>query len=171
VAKRARVAKRTFYARFPDKAALFRAVVERLIADWSIASAEAFVPHATLEETLGRVGRTILDVALTPAALGLRRLMFAESGRFPELVEAVQQAGAGVGAQRIAALLHPEGDASPGALFAARQFMAMILSEPLNRAAISGTLPGADDRQAWVTKTVRLFLEGWSRAGAAPRGG
>jgi TetR/AcrR family transcriptional repressor of mexJK operon len=165
------VAKRTFYARFPDKAALFRAVVERLIADWSTASAAAFVPHGTLEATLGLAGRAILDVALTPLALGLRRLILAESGRFPELAEAVQKAGAGIGAQRIAALLHPEGAASAEALFAARQFMTMILSEPINRATISGALPDAAQRAEWVAQTVRLFLGGWRHSGAASRGG
>ena len=161
VAREARVAKRTFYARFPDKAALFRAVVERLIATWHAASEPAFAPSDEIGAALERAGRTILDVALSPAALGLRRLIFAESARFPELVEALQQAGADGGAPRIAALLVPTEPTSPAALFAARQFMAMLLSEPLNRATISGTFPSAEQRGAWVAQTVRLFLHGW----------
>lgn len=88
-------------------------------------------------------------------------MIFAKSARFPELVEALQQAGADGGAPRIAALLVPTEPTSPAALFAARQFMAMLLSEPLNRATISGTFPSAEQRGAWVAQTVRLFLHGW----------
>lgn len=70
VAREARVAKRTFYARFPDKAALFRAVVERLIATWHAASEPAFAPSDEIGAALERAGRTILDVALSPRHSG-----------------------------------------------------------------------------------------------------
>jgi TetR/AcrR family transcriptional regulator, mexJK operon transcriptional repressor len=169
IAKQSRVGKRTFYARFPDKAAVFKAVVERLIADWLSGSEQAFVRSGPLEEALVLAGQTALDVALSPPALGLRRLIIAESARFPELAEAVRQAGAGSGTARIASLLRPDAPESAEARFAARQFMALILTEPLNHAIVSGTSLDPDQRRAWVAQSVHLFLQGWLRTGPNER--
>ena len=167
IAKQSGVAKRTFYARFSDKAALFTAVVKQLIADWLSGTERAFVRSGPLEGALVLAGQTILDVALSPPALGLRRLIVAESARFPELAEAVRQAGAGSGTARLAALLRPDAPESAEAAFAARQFMALILTEPLNRAMTSSASLDPDQRRAWVAQSVHLFLQGWLRTGGA----
>jgi TetR/AcrR family transcriptional regulator, mexJK operon transcriptional repressor len=138
IAASAGVAKRTLYARWRDKPALFRAVLERLMARWLAtpepspmkrrtpgrhtsdhptpdhqmaqrAAAEHPVSAADrLEDALVQTAGRVLAVALQPDALALHRLMIAESGRFPELAEMVRQTGAAAGMARIAGLLAGE---------------------------------------------------------------
>jgi AcrR family transcriptional regulator len=104
IARTARVAKRTIYARWDGKAALFLAVVRRLIDNW-LSTAGAWPETADLEASLLVAARSILSVALSSEAIALHRLMIAEGGRFPELRTIVARAGADEGVRRIAGLL------------------------------------------------------------------
>jgi AcrR family transcriptional regulator len=80
------MAKRTVYLRYGDKAALFRAALERAIDEWimpveTLQAAES----EDLEETLLRVGQILVANIMTPAGLRLLRITNAESGRMPEI--------------------------------------------------------------------------------------
>jgi AcrR family transcriptional regulator len=164
IAAAAGVGKRTLYARFGDKAALFRAAVERLISSWLEPFESELAEPRSLEEALVAGGDRIVSVALSPEALALHRLVVGESGRFPELVAMLHDAGAKAGVSRIAALLRQAaargevGDIDP--IFAAEQFMALVLAGPQRRAL--GFAPALDEagRRTWVRRSVALFLEG-----------
>jgi AcrR family transcriptional regulator len=164
IAARAGVAKRTLYARWRDKPALFRAVLERLMTRWLASEAPAASDADGLESTLVKTARHILAVALEPDALALHRLMIAESGRFPELIEMVRQAGAAAGVGRIVALLQAEMAAGrlvpsdPGV--AAEQFLHLVLTGPQRRALGLGPAFDAAERDACVRAAVTLFLNG-----------
>lgn len=164
VAARAGVAKRTLYARWHGKPALFRAVLERLMQRW-LASPEP-PPETTsgLEPVLLRTARRALAVALEPDALALHRLVIAESGRFPELAEIVRQSGASAGVGRVAGLLAKE--MAAGRLLAiapdiaAEQFLHLVLAGPQRRALGLGPMPDAAGLEAWARQAVALFLNG-----------
>jgi TetR/AcrR family transcriptional regulator, mexJK operon transcriptional repressor len=163
IARQARVAKRTIYARWDGKAALFLAVVRRLIDTW-LATAGTWSDPGSLEAALRTTARAILAVALTPEAIALRRLMIAEGQRFPELNAIVRKAGADEGNRRIAALLM-QGIAdgmvrpvNPG--MAAEQFLHLVLGGPQQRALSGGPPMAADELDAWCDAAVRLFLSG-----------
>ncbi len=189
IAVTAGVAKRTLYARWRDKPALFRAVLERLMARWlalpepppPAASApqrraheqrppEQGVPEPPaaqanqLEAALLQTATRVLAVALQPDALALHRLMIAESGRFPELAEMVRQSGAAAGMARIAGLLAAEMLAGRLASLdpevAAEQFLYLVLTGPQRRAL--GLAPPLDAVAvaAWARQAVALFLHG-----------
>jgi len=186
IAANAGVAKRTLYARWRDKPALFRAVLERLMARW-LATPEAPLPEhpapdrpapeslATgaggLEGALLQTASRVLAVALQPDALALHRLMIAESGRFPELAEMVRQSGAAVGMARIAGLLAAEilaGRLAPlDPAVAAEQFLYLVLTGPQRRAL--GLAPPLDAAgvAAWARQAVALFLNGCRLRSAA----
>src|SRR6202795_651941 len=85
VARRAGISKRTFYHRFSGKEVLFEAVVRRLIERWSPPFDAALFDAPSLAEMLRRAAVYMLDVALTPEALALHRLVIAEATRFPAL--------------------------------------------------------------------------------------
>lgn len=158
VAQAAGVSKRTLYARFPDKAALFRDVVARLVVRW-LPPFDAGVGSArSLEATLLSAARVMLATALAPEALALHQLIVAESGRFPELAAIMRDAGAGVGAERLAGVLAQAGVADPG--WAAEQFMAMVLSVPQRRALATGRPLDAAAQAEWAARSTRLFLRG-----------
>jgi TetR/AcrR family transcriptional repressor of mexJK operon len=169
IAASAGVAKRTVYARWRDKPALFRTVLERLMARW-LAAPETPSPGrpanaaAGLEDALLQIARRVLAVALEPDALALHRLVVAESGRFPELAEMVQQSGAAIGMARIAALLGVEimagrlASIDPG--LAAEQFLYLVLTGPQRRALGLAPPLDAEGVDAWAHQAVALFLNG-----------
>jgi AcrR family transcriptional regulator len=163
IAKARSVAKRTIYARWPGKPALFRAVLERLMAEWFALSGD-WAPDASLEPSLQEAAHRIMAVALTPEAVALYRLLVAESARFPELPRMMHEAGANAGTARITALLNSaiaRGEvADHDTVFTAEQFMHLLLAGPQRRALGLGEEFGDEQTSAWRDKTIRLFLGG-----------
>lgn len=161
VAAAAEVSKRTLYARFSGKPALFKAAVARLIARWLPAFDAGLEQTAGLEATLLTAARVMLATALVPEALALRRMMVAEVGRFPELAVLMQEAGAGVGVARLAGVLERAGVADPA--WAAAQFMALVLAVPQQRASFPGQSLDQAAQHDWAARAVGLFLHGVPR--------
>lgn len=165
VAKRARVSKRTFYHRFPDKAALFGAVVHRIVDRLRPPDVEGLFVGGSLEEILLRLAEVILRAALSPQALALHRVILAEAGRFPELAAVIADRSAGRDAvERIGALLQRDRSlASPSlevARFAATQFLQMVIAWPQRQALGMGVPMAQGELDAWARQTVALFLHG-----------
>jgi TetR/AcrR family transcriptional repressor of mexJK operon len=166
IARNSGVAKRTIYARWSGKPSLFRAVLERLMAKW-LSAAGDWTETQDIEVALTDAAARILDVALTPEAVALYRLLIAESARFPELPAMMLQSGANEGRSRVAGLLDravrqgnlPRHDT----VFAAEQFMHLVLAGPQQRALGLGRPLDAQQRQSWLNATVPLFLSGVKR--------
>jgi AcrR family transcriptional regulator len=162
LAARAGISKRTFYARFRDKAELFRAVFRRLIARWLPPFEASLQEGGSFEALLVRAARHILSAALSPEALALYRLLIAETPRFPELAAIMAEQGASQGVARIAALLQaglPPLAAEERSLLAAL-FIDMVISIPRRRALGFGAPMSAAERDLWAERAVRLFLHG-----------
>lgn len=105
IAGLARAGKPTIYARFPNKEALFAAVVMRNVAA-AMARFEGRHPTgATIEERLTSVGATLLHWALTGDTVDLMRVGIAEGRRFPDLASSVHRMARERGAQALARLL------------------------------------------------------------------
>ncbi|MBX7431468.1 TetR/AcrR family transcriptional regulator [Mycobacterium sp. Y57] len=80
------MAKRTIYARYPDKAALFEAAVQRAVDRWIIPVEVLHeVETEDLEETLVAIARIRLESYTSPAGVALQRILNAEGYRFPDL--------------------------------------------------------------------------------------
>jgi AcrR family transcriptional regulator len=165
VAAAAGVSKRTLYARFSGKAALLQVVVERLVARWLPPFDAGLEQASGLEATLLAAARIMLATALQPEALALRRLVVAELGRSPELARVMQDAGTGLGVQRLSGVLERAGIADP--VWAAQQFMALVLSVPQQRAIGPGPALDALALEDWAQRAVALFLRGAPRAAEA----
>jgi AcrR family transcriptional regulator len=94
IARRAGASKQTLYARYPSKAALFAALVERKASHLF----EAIGPLGegrSLRDTLIHLGSEMLDLILSPDARGLHRVVIAECADSPELGELFWQRGPG----------------------------------------------------------------------------
>jgi AcrR family transcriptional regulator len=165
VAARARISKRTFYHRFDDKAALFAAVVHRIIEHLRPPPEVPLLEGATLQEILRRLAGLILRAALSAQAIALHRLITAESVRFPNLVRAVYDEGS---TQEATALI---GDLLARELrdprltlelrsFAAAQFLHMVVALPQRRIMGLGAPMTPSELEAWADDTVNLFLNG-----------
>ncbi len=156
------VSKRTFYARFAGKEAVFLAVAQRLIGTWLAGFDAAMEGAASLDAALLAAGRRMLAVALTPSALALHRLMVAEAGRFPELATALRDAGSRVGVERLGRVLraHRPDDDPARLAFLAEQFQHLVLAGPQARAVGFGERLDAQALDAWCRDSVALFLRG-----------
>jgi AcrR family transcriptional regulator len=134
IAEVARSGKRTIYARFQDKRALFSEVVTRDVLV-RIAEFKAEVPcGATVEERLTHAAATILRWVFDSERIGLMRLAIAEARRFPDLAATVNRRARQLSTELGAQLLRE-----------------LTQSDPL------GSLPAfAPDR---IAATARLFLD------------
>jgi AcrR family transcriptional regulator len=105
IARLARAGKPTIYARFPNKEALFTAVVMQSIAA-NIERYEAHSPTgATIKERLESMAVTVLQWILVSDSIRLMRIAIAEASRFPDLASNVYAMGRERGAQAVARLL------------------------------------------------------------------
>ena len=165
VARRARISKRTFYHRFEDKPALFAAVVHRIIDRLRPPAHVPLLDGADLPDILEGLARLILRAALSPQAIALHRLIVAESTRFPQLAAVVSRQGATSEAiDLIAGLLEREARAGkfalPNPVFAAQQFLYMVIAVPQRRAMGLGAPMTPGEMDAWAHDVVLLFLNG-----------
>ncbi|NTA83989.1 TetR/AcrR family transcriptional regulator [Agrobacterium tumefaciens] len=85
IANAAHVAKRTFYARFADKGALFDAVIKRRIDQNLLEIDSLDLQGPKLEDKLLKLAYLLLEHVLQPEAIELDRAITAEAVRFPNL--------------------------------------------------------------------------------------
>jgi AcrR family transcriptional regulator len=91
IAAVARAGKPTIYARFPEKRALFTAVVMSDVVS-RITQFTGEVPTgATIEERLVHLATATVHLTLGAERLGLMRMAVAEARRFPDLASTVSQ--------------------------------------------------------------------------------
>jgi TetR/AcrR family transcriptional repressor of mexJK operon len=171
VAARAGISKRTLYHRFDDKAALFAAVVHEIIQRIRPPAGVPLIAGATLRDVLRRLAGMILHAALSPQAIALHRLVMAESARFPELARAVEGDGSAREATTLigdllARELRESGFSAAERTFAAQQFIFMVVTVPQRLAMGYGAAMTAAELEAWIDKTVVLFLDGCRRGAA-----
>jgi TetR/AcrR family transcriptional repressor of mexJK operon len=167
VAAHAGVSKRTFYDRFDDKAALFAAVVHRIIENIRPPANVPLLAGPNLGEILRRLAGLILQAALSPQAIALHRLVTGESSRFPELANAVENDGGQAEAiALIAGLLSRELPkirlSAENQAFAAQQFIYMVVAVPQRRATGFGTPMTQAELELWADNAVKLFLDGYT---------
>ncbi|MCA2016828.1 TetR/AcrR family transcriptional regulator [Vibrio tritonius] len=93
IQKAAGVSKATVYTRYPNKQALFSAVIERQCHLLTQQVTECLPQHSDIFVTLTEVGTRYLTLILSPEGMALYRTIIAESPRFPELGRAFYLAG------------------------------------------------------------------------------
>jgi TetR/AcrR family transcriptional regulator, mexJK operon transcriptional repressor len=162
VARRARISKRTFYHRFADKPALFDAVVHRIIERLRPPPGAPIIAGANLGAILEHLAGLILKAALSEPAIALHRLVVAESARFPKLATiATEQEASKEAIRLIAGLLDREASVHvDDSMFAAQQFLHMVIALPQRRALGMGTPMGPAELRAWPRAVAELFLYG-----------
>ncbi|HUB94431.1 MAG TPA: TetR/AcrR family transcriptional regulator [Stellaceae bacterium] len=163
IAAKAGIAKRTFYHRFRDKADLFRAVIRHLMSQWAVPFEAKLMEPAPLEETLSWAAHQILAAALSDEALRLYRVIVAEAPHFPELARIITEPSRS-GGGRLAKLFAREVERGTLLLddpvFAAEQFVAMVLAAPCRSALGLAPRMSQKEIERSVRQTVTLFLDG-----------
>ncbi|GAB2500105.1 TetR/AcrR family transcriptional regulator [Nocardiopsis aegyptia] len=139
------VAKQTLYSHFGSKRALFL----ELVASKTAAASDQVLaepppidrrtdPRAVLREVLV----SQLGTVLTPALIGLRRLVIGEATRSPELAAALYEHGPRTAVTALAAILRRCSDLAllrvADAERAATHLNWLVMGEPVNRAMLLG---------------------------------
>ena len=169
VAEAARVSKPTVYARHQDKAALFRAVLQRHIRLWLeplLAAAEAKAGAAeteSVETALHELSRTLLALSMKHGASEVKRIVAAQSLHFPELARFAYEEGWLRAVRAIAGLL--ANFAASGQIeiedseIAADLFLNLVLGRS-SQGALYGVAIDPDMLERRRKAAVELFLNG-----------
>lgn len=163
IARRAGASKQTLYARYPSKAALFAALVQRKAAHLF----EAIGPLGegrNLHDTLLHCASELLDLILSEDARGVHRVVIAECMEFPELSRLFWENGPG----RVRAMLtdyfreqHKLGNmqcSNPDD--AVEAFFGLLVGSANLRSNLGLPTPlmSPTARKAWVRYVVDFFL-------------
>lgn len=162
VAQAAGVTKRTLYARYGDKRALFAAVVP-----WAMSRhGDEPVPDVAGEDlaaALTEIGRSAIVRATDPDMVRISRMAMAESERFPEFARSAETLTWSPRMRAVMDLLRRHADDGAIAVddveTAAEQFLALVSAFPARLAAFGVTrAPEVEERR--LDEAVRLFLNG-----------
>jgi TetR/AcrR family transcriptional regulator, mexJK operon transcriptional repressor len=164
IAAVAGMAKRTIYARYPDKAALFEGAVQRAVDRWIVPIETLHaVETDDLEETLVAIARMRLESYTSPAGIALQRILNAEGYRFPELYRLAYDQGTAPALRFIADILTRHAATGtieiddPEVLGGA--FLAMVVGGPAT-GVMWGVVVDPDVLDHRMRTCVRLFLDG-----------
>lgn len=167
VALDAGAGKASIYARYANKDALFRAVIDNMLGrSYDKDEVAAELP---LRERLAAAGLRVLADALHPDALALLRLVVTGLARFANTEVRVEQLFWQAGVQRVAAAIAGREPARLAeALDPAQQFIELVLMPPLMRALlgepVAPLMAAAPRRIEAVVATLAAsgMLETWT---------
>lgn len=168
IAEAASAGKPTIYARFPNKQALFTAVVERLVRRNTTFETLSYV-GGSIEERLDALANVILTRLLAPETIGLIRVAVAEARRFPDLAISVSGMGRACPMEAVARLFGEwaaSGDIGASPAFAAeklmetaRRFLDLVVLPMLVRALFGENLGALSaESGAHAARAAAFFL-------------
>jgi len=137
IAKRADASKATIYSRYPTKADLFVAVLNREELKLQLTYAETLVGGMPLKEVLEEYGIRLMRGTFNPEFCSLYRVLAAASSKFPSLASKFWEAGPqkSVAMLRDYLAVHPEFKGKHPA-FAAEMFWSFCCGQPVLRALV-----------------------------------
>ena len=161
VARAAGIAKRTLYARYPDKEALFVDVVPPAIGGW-----EEPLPDFDPEDLTGAllaIGRSAVKRVTHPDLVRLGRVAMQEAARFPQFARSAYTLTWSPRMRAVMALLERHADRGQIVVddleLAAEHFLSLVSLMP-GRLADFGVYRDPDEEERHLQFAVRLFLRG-----------
>lgn len=163
IARRVKTSKQTIYARYPSKAELFQAAIA-----WR---AEVVYRHLSAllvfddppRKALTVFGTGLLEMVLDASAVGVLRLVYMESCRFPDLGKLLYDRGPGPCLGLVERYMRQQRELgrvrAADTAIAAEQLLDMITGRLVMRAALRlAPNPPAKDRKRRVKAAVDVFL-------------
>ncbi|BEU74360.1 TetR/AcrR family transcriptional regulator (plasmid) [Ralstonia syzygii subsp. indonesiensis] len=165
IQRKASVSKATMYACFPNKEAMFAAVIEQECAKMAATIRAIQAAPGDIAKTLTDIGLSYLRFVLSPTALALYRVVVAEAPRFPDLGRRFYLAGPKVVTSMLAAWLKEaaqDGEIdiqSIGVDAAATLFISLVRTEgQLESLTHPDAQPSAAQLDHWVQLAVTTFM-------------
>jgi TetR/AcrR family transcriptional regulator, mexJK operon transcriptional repressor len=169
IAEEAGVSKRTVYNVFGSKEQLFRAVLGEAIdiaERFSRQMSDELAVGVDLAADLRAIGVRLARAVLGGRIVALRRLLIAESRRFPEIAREYYERAPGLVmttlATRLAALAEQRRLRVADPMMAAEHFAFLVMGAPLDRALLGlGTDRPPDELDAVALAGVAAFLRAY----------
>ncbi len=163
IVKAAGISKTTLYTRYASKEDLFRAICRQQISRFSaVAALRSPKGPLDLASGLKAYGNRTLEISLEGDLLQVNRLIYSESGRFPELgaaaAERTQQGIADV-AVFIQTCADADGLSCRDPEAVARAFIFMMRGWYVD-ILLTNRSVSARQRQSWVDSIVRVLIAG-----------
>lgn len=169
IQREAKVSKATLYACYPNKEALFAAVIEHQCHQQMMRLKAMDVESEDIVVSLSNLGRAYLQVILSPGLLNLFRVVVAEAPRFPELSRRFFVAGPQVAVEVFSKHLAKAVDEgqldiqSVGLESAANLIIGLIRSEAqMECLTHPNALPSEAQLDKWVHLGVSTFMRAFS---------
>jgi TetR/AcrR family transcriptional regulator, mexJK operon transcriptional repressor len=163
IAEAAGITKRTLYARYPDKRAVFLDVIPWALTRSAERDSRADIDDDDLEAALLAIGRGALKRALDPDIVRLHRIAMNESSRFPEFAVSAESFGWSQRHRQVVRLLRHHqttGDIEADDIeLAAEHFLALAEVLPA-RLADFGVYRSRKQEERHLKHAVNLFLRG-----------
>jgi len=167
IARAAGITRRTLYARYPDKRAVFVDVIPWALTRRTEREESYDLDEGDLRSSLVAVGRAGLARAIDPDIVRLTRIAMSESARFPEFAISAHSMTWSGRHRQVMDLLrrhHEAGTIEVEDLeLTAGHFIAMIEHLPA-RLADFGIYRSAEDEERHLQHAVNLFLRGVLRS-------
>ncbi|OBG40958.1 TetR family transcriptional regulator [Mycobacterium alsense] len=168
IARAAGITRRTLYARYPDKRAVFVDVIPWALTLRTARDAHSVPDNDDLHSALTAIARGALARALDPDTLGLTRIAMNESPRFPEFALSAQTMAWSARQREVMELLRRHQEAGDIHVedyeVSTGQFLAMIELLP-QRLADFGIFRTQEEEERHLRHAVNLFLHGVLRRG------
>lgn len=160
VSQLSRTGKSALYGRFPNKEALFAAVVQRSIQAM-FAEVAAMPPGSDVTARLRHVGIALAESLLIPRCVALMRITAAEADNFPDLARMAYQVSFEGSVRCVVAALVPQGAdaelASAGPI--AERFIEVALQPLSFQAAFGGDIGQLRTRCAGAIEDAITLLQ------------
>ncbi|MDR3221786.1 MAG: TetR/AcrR family transcriptional regulator [Candidatus Accumulibacter sp.] len=165
IQREAGVSKATMYACFPNKEAMFVAVIERRCAIMAETLKDIPIAPGDIAGTLTEIGTSYLKFLLSPDIIAMYRVVVAEAPRFPDLGPRFYRAGPRVVASMVAERLSEAARSgqvdlqSFGVEAVAALFIGMVRAEGhLEYLMHPDARPSAAQMDQWARLAVTTFL-------------
>jgi AcrR family transcriptional regulator len=157
--------KTTLWTYFPSKDALFAAVIDSKIETFQAKLDNALIPAGGTAAALTRFGMLFLNKIMDPQSITLKRLIIAETERFPQLGEAFAVRGPDRVRRRLCRYIEEEMEAgrlrSGDPLVAARQFIGLCQAGCYFDRIWRPARPSAARIESDVVEAVDTFMRAW----------
>lgn len=169
IARAAGVSKATLYSYFPDKQALFMAVLTSQCQMQSEQAMGIEILQRPVPEALYSIARSFLNFLMSDFSIQVFRVCVAESNRFPELGRAFYDSGPKQVLDQIASYLGSEKVAQELKIddpyMAADQFLQLCRADMLLRRILNVETDDSPDKMDRIAReTVATFLARYRRA-------
>jgi len=163
IARAGGITKRTLYARYPDKRAVFLDVIPWALTRTVENDAGTKIDDDDLAAALTAIGRGAIKRAVDPDTVRLHRIVRNETGRFPEFAVSAETLGWSRRQRQVMDLLrrhHDEGNIEVDDIeLAAEHFLALVEALPA-RLAEFGVYRSRRQETRHLQHAVKLFLNG-----------